>query len=426
MPNHTKTYSNFSQAITAQSKGYRPELEGCLVKILINNTSVIARGRGLSYSDACLNGGGSMIETARLNHLLSFDEETGALVCQGGATFADLFLVHPDYIPPVIPGTLHATIAGSIANDVHGKNNPHVGTFGHQVLWFDLQTKKQVYHCSVEENANLFHATIGGLGLTGIITRAAIKLRKESRFVLVSKEQHTSWKSLLTHMQNDTHKYQVAWLDLLSPERALLSYANPCDAQTQKMGAENFSIPPLPFRLITKWGMKAFNQCYFYHLADKPQIQPLTQFNNPLDSIKNWNRLYGKKGMLQFQAVIEKEVAHTFLTKLQTIITMHQALPTLAVLKYFDKPGLGLLSFAKPGFTIAIDFINNQPSINAIQNLNQLATEMGGRIYLAKDLLLTKEQFRKQYEAHSNFMNVLAQFSNPCQSNLSRRLGLTS
>ena len=423
-------FSNFSRAITSLSSGVRPDNEKELVTIsnlLSPNNSLLARGKGLSYSDCCINEGGLVIDTSRLNHLLAFDESTDIVICQGHVTFEDLFLVHPQFIPPVIPGTLKATVAGGIANDVHGKNNPHAASFGRHVQWLDLQIGNQLYHCSREENSALFKATIAGLGLTGIITRVALKLCKKSRFVKVQTEKHSTWETLLSRMQQLalSEDYQVAWLDLLSPPNALLSFANHCHEETLERKAR-LSIPSLPFRLITKWGMKLFNRYHFERADCSLHIEPLGQFNNPLDSINHWNRLYGKKGLLQFQAVFDEKIAITILNKLQEIMQKHAATPVLAVLKYFTQSGMGLLSFVEPGFTIAIDFINNDSAQTAIREMNAFITQARGKIYLAKDLFLTDVQFKSQYTDYHQFTDTLAQYPHQISSNLGRRLGLVS
>jgi decaprenylphospho-beta-D-ribofuranose 2-oxidase len=424
-------FSNFSHAINSSAACARPDNENDLSTFqnLLPpiNSSLLARGKGLSYSDCCVNEGGLIIDTSRLNHLLAFDESTGIVICQGNATFRDLFLVHPEFIPAVIPGTLHATVAGGVANDVHGKNNPSAATFGQHVQWLDLQIGNQSCHCSRDENSALFEATIAGLGLTGIIRRLAIKLRKASRFVSVKTEKHREWETLLQRMQDlaANEDYQVAWLDLLSPPQALLSFANHCDQGIEEK-IPRLSVPSLPFRLITQWGMTLFNRYHFQRANTALHIEPLSQFNNPLDSINHWNRLYGKKGLLQFQGVFNEDSALLTLTKLQAIIQTHQATPTLAVLKYFNQPGAGLLSFVEPGFTIAIDFINNKEAINAIREMNELITLVDGKIYLAKDLLLTPAQFASQYPNHHQFKAILANYPNQISSNIGRRLGLVS
>lgn len=423
-------FSNFCHSVTTLSNCYRPDKENQLenLDLVDKKQGLLARGNGLSYSDCCVNHEGSIIDTSRLNHLLSFDPLTEIACCQAGATFADLFLLHPDYIPPVIPGTLFATIAGGIANDIHGKNNPREATLGQHIQWLDLQVQAQTLRCSRQENSELFFASIGGLGLTGIIKRVGIQLRKNNRFVCVQTEKYNQWEPLLQNMQQHAlqHDYQVAWLDFLNQPRALLSAANHCDTAKQFNHSLKIPLPPLPFRLIYPWNMKLFNQYYFRHASLSPSVQPLHHFNNPLDSIKRWPNLYGKKGFLQFQAVFDEKNALTTLHELNKIMTLVSATPTLAVLKYFTQSGSGLLSFAQPGFTLAIDFINNQEAKTAILAMNAYISAINGKIYLAKDRLLTRDQFRQQYRNYQPFSDIIAQASPLYASDLGRRLGLVT
>lgn len=423
-----KQFSNFSNAVQTTSNCLRPDNEGQLPSVFTpSRRGLLARGNGSSYGDCCVNDKGVIVDTNRLNHLLSFDESSGVLICQGGVSFAELFLVSPHHIPPVIPGTLRATIAGGIANDVHGKNNHRAGSFGQHIQWLELQLGSQSLHCSPSENPELFYATIAGLGLTGIIKRVAIKMHKASHFVTAETKPYFDFESLLQQMQIQgvQYDYQVAWLDLLNQPRALLSLAN----HTELTNAESFSrfsIPKLPFRLINTWIMRQFNRYYFKKNKANQQVLSLRQFNNPLDSILHWNRLYGKKGLLQFQAVFDTSTALITLKQLLQIIKNSEATPTLAVLKYFTKSGCGLLSFTQPGFTLAVDFINNQHAVEAIRAMNDYITLSRGKIYLAKDLLLTREQFTRQYPNHEKFSNLLTHYKSPMRSDLSHRLGIRS
>ncbi|MBA2657866.1 MAG: FAD-dependent oxidoreductase [Tatlockia sp.] len=419
--------SNFSRALASMSDCFRPDNEAQIVKILTMyaKNGVLARGNASSYSDCCLNDQGLVIDTSRLNHLLSFDETTGILICQGSVSFADLFLIHPDFIPPVIPGTLKATVAGGIANDIHGKNNHQQGCFGDHVQWLDLALGNQSYRCDRETNSELFFATIAGLGLTGFIKLIAIKLRKASSFVTTHSEQYYAWEPLVERMQTKgcDYDYQVAWLDLLNEPRALLSFANHCEGWEIKE-KKTHTIPKLPLRLINSWSMKQFNSLFFNYKPRSEQIMSLPQFNNPLDSILQWNRLYGKNGLLQFQAVFAQQTALSTIEQLILIIREKKATPTLAVLKYFTKKGSGLLSFAQPGFTLAIDFINNYSARQAIKAMNEWISQTGGKIYLAKDLYLNKEQFRQQYDNNDEFSKLLKKYQPKMCSNLSKRLGI--
>lgn len=426
-----QSLSNFSQAVQSRSRCFRPNNESELASILAIEAphGFIARGQGLSYSDCCINDAGAVIETTRLNHLLSFDSATGVLTCQGNARFTDLFLAHTDYIPPVIPGTVHATVAGGLANDIHGKNNHVAGSLSQHIEWIELQIGNQLIECSISKNPELFYATVAGLGLTGIIKRLALTLRKASRHVLVQTEGYEEWSSLLQRMQNEgtEYDYQVAWLDLLNESKALLFLANHTALPTPPHPLPSVAtMPYLPFRLINAWNMKQFNRLYFkFKNNHHSSILSLSQFNNPLDSIRHWTRVYGKKGLLQFQAVFSKDQALSALTQLFAIIQSARATPTLAVLKYFTQEGCGLLSFTQPGFTVAIDFLNNIQAQKAIQSMNEWITQWGGKVYLAKDLWLTPQQFTQQYPHHKLFRQQLNHYQSPHQSNLSRRLGLT-
>lgn len=420
--------TNFSRAIYSESSCLRPDNEKQLTDYVANNKpmGILARGAGLSYSDSCLNKDGLIIDTKRLNHLISFDSNSGLAVCQGGVTFKDLFLLDPDFIPPVLPGTLHATVAGGVAHDVHGKNNPFEGCFGHHVSWIELIINNKTIHCSRDEHSDLFYATIAGLGLTGIITRVAIRLKRASRFVQVENISFNSFKKLIEQMSvySLNHEYQVAWLDLLNPsQRALLSIAHHCDPIPIKE-RKTYTVPKLPLGLIKSWNMKLFNKFYIKSKKEKEQLS-LEEFNNPLDKIAHWSRLYGSKGLIQFQAVFDEDNAINTLEHLLNLIHFHKATPTLAVLKLFSQSGQGLLSFCKPGFTIAIDFIHNNAAKQAVSAMNQLISKINGRIYLAKDLLLNQEQFQKMYQKQEQFSNILTSYQCTMRSDLAQRLGIT-
>lgn len=420
--------TNFSRAVRSNALCIRPDTEKELFNYLGTHQpqSVLARGAGLSYSECCLNKNGLIINTERFNHFISFDPSSGLVVCQAGITFYELLKLHPDFIPPVLPGTLHATLAGGIANDVHGKNNPHAQSLGHHIEWLELFINDQLIRCNRVKHSELFYASIGGLGLTGVITRVALRLKKASHFVQVKNESFDSLSALLERMTQRglTYDYQVAWLDLLKKTpRAILSLAKHSEPFTIKERTVH-SVPKLPFALIQKWAMKCFNEFYFHH--KKPQeLLGLEEFNNPLDKLKHWNRLYGKKGLLQFQAVFPKEQSAQIIEQLLQIINKAQAIPTLAVLKLFTQSSEGLLSFCEPGFSLAIDFKNNQQGQQAINKMNQFIKENKGKIYLAKDLLLTQEQYESMYKQHLQFSKILKNYQSPMHSDLSQRLGIT-
>ena len=428
MQNKIQSFSNFSRTIQTRSSVFRPDHEEQLNTIATwaHPTGLLARGNGLSYSDCCVLNQGTIIDTTRLNHILSFDRESGIAVCQGHVTFADLFLIDSDFIPAVLPGTLYATLAGGLANDIHGKNNHHAGSFGHHVVWVELNIGGQTHRCSWNENHTLFTATIAGVGLTGIITRMGIRLRRASRFVRAHTMKFTSITPLLAHMQQAgiEHDYQVAWLDFLNEPRALLSLADHVEHAGLSPMEQTLTIPGLPIRLINRPIMKQFNRMHYHRAKTGTQISPLWVFNNPLDRIKHWNRLYGKKGLVQFQAVFDASKAEEILHTLRACIQTQRATPTLAVLKYFTQPGMGLLSFTEPGFTVAIDFIHNDAARSTILQMNQCITEMGGKVYLAKDLYLNQSQYEQMYLEHQAFHDTIYSLNSPMRSDLGTRLGI--
>jgi len=219
------------------------------------------------------------------------------------------------------------------------------------------------------------------------------------------------------------YDYQVAWLDLLhSQPRALLSLANHCaPVATQEQSPH--TVPKLPFGLIKAWNMKLFNRIFF-NSSRKKQKLSLLHFNNPLDQISHWNRLYGPKGLIQFQAVFDQNNAAETLSQLFKHIKRDGATPTLTVLKLLTQQGNGLLSFCRPGFTLAIDFINNDRAKTTIKALNQLTTKLGGQVYLAKDLLLNSDEFKLMYPKHVEFLHVLQDYQCPMNSLLAQRLGI--
>ncbi|QMT59957.1 FAD-binding oxidoreductase [Legionella sp. PC997] len=427
MHSKTKIFTNFSRAHFSQSFCLRPDSEEQLVEYLSYNhqNNILVRGSGLCYNDSCFNTDGFIIDSERLNHFIDFNPETGIVMCQGGVPLKDLFLVHPDFIPPVLPGTVHATVAGGIAHDVHGKNNHHEGSFGHHLIEFDLLIGSKKVHCSRKENSDLFHATIAGFGLTGIITRAALRLKKAPRFVQTTHKQFESLQTLVECMGTEGihHDYQVAWLDLLHPiPRAIFSVADYCEPFKDKK-LKIHTVPKTPFSLIKPWGIKLFNQYFFNHKKGQEKLA-LEQFNNPLDKLLHWNRLYGPKGLVQFQAVFNTEHASEILDRLVQLMRLHKATPTLAVLKLFTQSGEGLLSFCKPGFTLAVDFIHDLHAKQAIYAMNQLISELNGRVYLAKDFLLTEDQFKTMYDQHEQFSQTLERHACPMNSDMALRLGI--
>lgn len=430
MKHKIQKFSNFSRSNWTSCTCFRPDTEKDAKKILLENanTNLIFRGNGLSYSDCNLLSNGKSIDISRLNNFISFDKESLILEVQGGVTFKDLLYFKKDLVPAIIPGTLNATIAGSIANDVHGKNNHKFGSIGYEIKSIRVEQGLNTFDCDSINNKELFYATIGGLGLTGLITRVKIRLHKASKTVFANSKKFESHKELLDYMQHEgiNYDFQVAWIDWLNDgERSVYSYANYARINENFKEPKKIILPKIPLKIINPILIKQFNKYFYRKNHFENHLMPLWEFNNPLDALQNWNYIYGKKGLLQFQAVIPIEKKEA-LVSLRQIIQHFKASPLLVVLKYFTHKAEGLLSFCEPGFCIAVDFMNEEKSILAIQALNAYIASINGKIYLAKDLFLTPEQFNTMYENATVFQNTLKQYNTNFNSDLGIRIGLNN
>ena len=306
---------------------------------------------------------------------------------------------------------------------MHGKNNRHEGSFGHHVLWLELLIQNQPILCSREVHNQLFYATIAGLGLTGLISRVAIRLKKASDCVQVNKIHFQSLEELLLYMtvKGIDAEYQMAWIDLLHPsKRSILSQAQHVPSQNLP-SPYPYRLPKLPFCLLHRYNMSWINQWIFKSTKNEALVT-LTHYNNPLDQIRNWNGLYGPRGFIQFQAVFDRDEGLHILNQLLELIQFYKATPILCVLKLFTQEGEGLLSFCRPGFTLAIDFYNNPEARQAILAMNEYIVSVRGRIYLAKDLLLLPEQMQSMYGKLELFQDILTTYNSNMTSNLARRL----
>jgi FAD/FMN-containing dehydrogenase len=383
-------------------------------------------GRGRSYGDTCLNADGILIDTAALDRFVTFDRESGILTCEAGVTLADILDLVATPLPdlslwflPVSPGTRFVTVAGAIANDVHGKNHVHQGTFGRHVLWFDLaRSDGSTLRCSPTENEELFSATIGGLGLTGLILRAALRLMRVPNLMLEVEEVHMAGIEDYFRLRDEsaaTWDYCAAWVDVLARGRVLGRgiYTRARHAPTGK------SPPPLrrprpnvpldgPEWLLNRLSLKAFNAAYSRKLLGRRivrRIAPYEQLFYPLDAIGSWNRLYGRRGFFQYQCVLPPRSERRGIAALLERIAAVGQGSFLAVLKSFgplESPGL--LSFPAEGTTLALDFPNRGESTLALlDRLDEVVTEAGGRLYPAKDGRMSAAMFERGYPALARF-----------------------
>ena len=381
--------------------------------------SRLPRGRGRSYGDCCLNDGGALLPTMALDHFIAFDAEQGILRAEAGVTLdAILRLSVPrGWFLPVTPGTRFATLGGAIANDVHGKNHHADGTFGRHVTRLELlRSDGSRMECSPQENADWFAATVGGLGLTGLVTWAEIRLRRIASSEM--EQQQLRFANLDEYLsiaaESDAEwTYTVAWVDCLSSGsklgRGVLFRGRHAESGPLEMpeAPRRLAVPvDLPFSLVNGASLRLFNALYYrgHPTRTRSQRMPFLPFFYPLDGIANWNRLYGRRGLYQFQCVIPQGQETAMHEILARIARSGQG-SMLAVLKRFgDRPSPGMLSFPRPGLTLALDFANRgEPTRRLLGELEQVTLQAGGTLYPAKDALMRPETFHKGYPRWQEF-----------------------
>jgi FAD/FMN-containing dehydrogenase len=382
-------------------------------------------GMGRSYGDVCLLKDGNLLVTTAMNRLIDFDAETGLLTAEAGVTLAQIldFAVPRGFFLPVTPGTKYVTLGGAIANDIHGKNHHSAGTFGRHIAQFELvRSDGSRTICSPTQNPEFYSATIGGLGLTGVITWATLRLKPiVSRKIDYEGIQFHGIDEFLD-LTNQAHdiEYTVSWVDVTSTGR---NFARGVfmqgDHSTKKDDLKPSPKPKLVFPFeapgfaLNALTVSLFNTAFFHKQIHKRAValQDYEPFFYPLDKVLRWNRMYGKRGLLQFQYVIPWEHA-----KEGTIAILHEVAKSglasfLAVLKAFgDVPSPGMMSFPKPGITLALDFpIKPDKSFPLFQRLADMTLEFGGRLYPAKDAAMTAPQFQAFYPQWQHF----AQYRDP-------------
>ena len=393
----------------------------------------VAFGNGRSYGDSCLNPEGILWLTRDLDHLVAFDRETGLLRCEAGVLLRDIqTLVIPDgWMLPVTPGSQLVTIGGAIANDVHGKNHHLLGSFSDHLLRIKLiRTTGEVIECGPALNPDWFAATVGGIGLTGLIVEADIQLKRVPGPWLETETIPYSNLGAFFKCADDSEaswEHTVSWIDCLagSGGRGLFMRGNPVDDKTRQIPNSKKSRMPFvpPISLVNKLSLRPFNEAYYWLNKRKKgkQIVHYQPFFYPLDNLQDWNKMYGPKGFYQHQSVVPREVGQDAVAEMLKEIGRSGQGSFLAVLKTFgNRRSVGMLSFPQPGVTLALDFPNNGPKTTELLNrLDQIVSEAKGRIYLAKDARMSRELFESGYPRFQEFLK----FRDPgISSAMSRRL----
>jgi decaprenylphospho-beta-D-ribofuranose 2-oxidase len=419
-----------------------PETQDELVSVFGHAAAetILAYGGGRSYGDAALNPGGRAILTRRLNRIRSFDATTGEVVCEAGVRFTDLldrFLPH-GLIAPTSPGTAYVTIGGAVANDIHGKNHDRVGSFGDHVRWFDLLLPTgDMRRVTPENDPDLFAATVGGIGLTGVIVTVCFRLlRVPSSRVQVHEYRAVDLEDFMRRFIEirPTAEFSVGWIDALARGRRLgrgiLEVgAFATDGQFVREPVRQIPIPfSLPHATMSSTAVRLFNEAYYRRIpADgRTRLMPIDRFNFPLDKLAHWNRIYGRAGFDQFQCVLPDETAPQGLRRLLEDVMHSAGSSFLAVLKTLGSEGRGHLSFPMRGFTLALDIPRRRTSAALFARLEATTADHGGRIYLAKDSMLSAERFQHMYPRHGAFADVLARVdpAGRMSSAMALRLGL--
>ena len=383
-------------------------------------SSILPRGNGRSYGDSCLNVGGALLDMRALDHFIDFDPEQGLLTCEAGVLLDELLelTVPRGWFIPVTPGTRYITIGGAIANDVHGKNHHQAGTFSGHVVRFELlRSDGQRRVCSSTENTDWFAATMGGLGLTGVITWAQLRLRRIAGPLMdVETIRFANLNEFLgLSAESDSgHEYTVSWIDCLSrgPHlgRGLLQRANHAAVTETSTPhrARQRSVPLTPpFSLVNAASLRLFNTAYYHRQQARARrsLDHYESFFYPLDGIRHWNRLYGPRGMFQYQCVIPAEAGAEPVADLLNAIARNGQGSFLAVLKAFGTPAsMGMLSFPRPGLTLALDFPNRGERLEMLfRELDAVVEAAGGRLYPAKDGRMPGRLFRSGYPRWGEF-----------------------
>jgi FAD/FMN-containing dehydrogenase len=388
-------------------------------------------GNGRSYGDVCLNKGGLLVRTRRLDRFIEFDPASGILECESGVLLGEIIeLVLPHgWFPPVAPGTALVTVGGAIANDVHGKNYHRAASFARHVLNFELcRSDGSRLVCSPVENRQWFEATAGGLGLTGLITRARLQMRRvPGPWIGGSSQRFGSLDEFfsLSNQSSGDFEYTVAWVDCFASGTALgrgiFMRGNhqpgdgPGGGRDVKQTRWRVPFTP-PISLVNGLSVRVLNQMYFWRGGAQraDAVWHYRPFLFPLDDILDWNRIYGPRGFFQYQCVIPDRDAPAAIRDMLRRIAGSGVGSFLSVLKSFGaSPALGLLSFARPGTTLALDFPNHgQRTLKLLETLDEITREAGGAVYPAKDARMSAASFQQYFPAWRRFSEFIdPQFS---------------
>ncbi|NKB35009.1 MAG: FAD-binding protein [Pseudomonadales bacterium] len=399
---------------------------------------MIVRGGGRSYGDSSL--ATTVLSSRFLDSFLEIDPTNGVIRCGAGVTMESLLrvVIPHGFFVPVLPGTKYVSVGGAIAADIHGKNHHRDGSFCDHIERFSLLLASgEILECGAEKNSNAFHATCGGMGLTGVILEATLKLEKVPSVSI--KRQSTAVANLEECMEliedNENSKHSVAWVDCLAQGeelgRSVLHLA-----EYSEVGSQDFKTrmgPSVPFSspafLLNKYTTRLFNNS-LYSLRKRSISTKIVNYDAyffPLDNIRNWNRLYGRKGFIQYQLVLPSDSARSGLKEVLKLVSDSGRGSFISVLKKFGEANQNLLSFPTAGYTLTLDFKQEASVFPLLQKLDEIVLAHNGKLYLAKDSRMSEDVFKASYDSWENFLEIKNELDPQCRfaSLQSNRLGLT-
>ena len=425
----TQSLSGWGRYPVESCHVFRPEKRSEVAATLASGSqpSYIPRGLGRSYGDAALNENAGVIWPVLLNRFLSFDSAAGVLECESGVSLAEIiqYFLPRGWFLPVTPGTKFVTVGGAIAAEIHGKNHHKDGSFSNFVLDFRLLAPTgEVLLCSPAVHPEIFWATVGGMGLTGVVLSARLQLRRvDSAYVFVDFYKAPNLEDALTTMEasDERYEYSVAWIDGIATGktmgRSVLMRGNHAAAAELPAKVRQALAAPtghqwnlffdFPSGALNRLTVQAFNTAFYaIHHTVPRQLVGLEKFFYPLDAISQWNRMYGKRGFVQYQIALPQASGRAGLRTILDRLARSGRASFLAVLKRFGDAGPGLLSFPMRGYTLALDIPAARGLVPFIHELDRMTLDYGGRIYLAKDALLQAGDFAAMYSQLESFRAI--------------------
>jgi len=401
--------------IRSQARSFESPEE--LSRAMATEGVFIPHGMGRSYGDSALND--HVVVTRRFNRILDFDPATGLVQCEAGVTLSeliDVFLPRGWFLS-VTPGTKHITVGGAIASDVHGKNHHVAGCFSSCVAFFDLMLADgEIKRCSPEQNVELFRATCGGMGLTGVILAAGVRLQPvQSAFIDQVTLKASNLRDIFDLFEAyASWTYSVAWIDCLakgeSLGRSLLMVGeHRQDRVLRPRPKKPLNVPvEFPSFALNPFSVALFNTLYYHRIRTKvvKSVVDVNSFFYPLDAIGNWNRIYGKGGFTQYQCVLPTAASYEGLRVILGKISEAGLGSFLAVLKLFGEENANWLSFPRAGYTLALDFKIEPQLFPLLDALDRVVLDYGGRIYLTKDVRMLKPTFEAGYPRLDGFRGL--------------------